>query len=136
MEILRNGSQPSSKGPSENFTGKVNIFPLFEAQDPARGMGVMVAFEPGARTVWHTHPLGQTLIVTSGRGWTQCWGEPVREVRPGDVITFAPGEKYWHGATSMTSMTHIAIAERLNGKTVDWLEKVSEEQYLAGLKIT
>jgi len=129
MDIKRNGSQPSGKGPEEYFTGTVRIDPLFQAPDPARATGASVTFEPGARTAWHTHPLGQTLVVTAGRGLTQRWGGPIEEIRPGDVIWFAPGEKHWHGATRTTSMTHIAIHERLNGKAVDWLEKVSEEQY-------
>ncbi len=129
MEIRRNGSQPSRKGPAENFTGAVRIDPLFEASDPSRVSGASVAFEPGARTVWHTHPLGQTLIVTAGLGWTQCWGGPVAEIRPGDVVRCPPGVKHWHGASPTTAMTHIAIQEALNGKVVDWMEKVSDEQY-------
>jgi len=131
MEIKRNGSQPSAKGPAEYFTGAVRIDPLFEAPAPARVRAASVTFEPGARTAWHTHPLGQALIVTSGRGWTQCWGEPKEEIRPGDVILCPPGKKHWHGATPTTAMTHIAIQEALNGKFVNWLEKVSDEQYLA-----
>ncbi|HXQ40994.1 MAG TPA: cupin domain-containing protein [Candidatus Udaeobacter sp.] len=131
MEIKRNGSQPSAKGPAEYFTGAVRIDPLFEAPAPARVRGASVTFEPGARSAWHTHPLGQALIVTSGLGWTQCWGEPKQEIRPGDVILCPPGKKHWHGATPTTAMTHIAIQEALNGKVVDWLEKVSDEQYLA-----
>jgi quercetin dioxygenase-like cupin family protein len=131
MEIRRNGSQPSGKGPAEYFTGTVRIDPLFQAPDPARARGASVTFEPGARTAWHTHPLGQTLIVTSGFGWARAWGGPVEEIRPGDVVWFAPGEKHWHGATPTTAMTHIAIQEALNGKTVDWLEQVSDEQYRA-----
>jgi quercetin dioxygenase-like cupin family protein len=131
MEIKRNGSQPSAKGPAEYFTGTVRIDPLFEAPAPARVRGASVTFEPGARSAWHTHPLGQALIVTFGRGWTQCWGEPKEEIRPGDVILCPPGKKHWHGATPTTAMTHIAIQEALNGKVVDWLEKVSDEQYLA-----
>jgi len=129
MEIKRSGSQPSGKGPAEYFTGAVRVDPLFKATDPARVAGASVTFEPGARTAWHTHPLGQTLIVTSGLGWVQCEGRPVEEIRPGDVVWFPPGEKHWHGATPQTAMTHIAIQEALNGKTVDWLEKVSDEQY-------
>lgn len=133
MPIQRNGSQPSTTGPAEYFTGTVRIDPLFAAPDPARVTGGMVTFEPGARSAWHTHPLGQTLIVTSGLGWTQCWGGPIEEIRPGDVITCPPGTKHWHGATPTTAMTHIAIQERdAAGKVVDWLEKVSDEQYLAG----
>jgi quercetin dioxygenase-like cupin family protein len=131
MEIKRSGSQPSGRGPAEYFTGTARIDPLFEAPEPARALGVSVTFEPGARTAWHTHPLGQTLIVTSGCGWTQCWGEPKATIRPGDVIWCPPGKKHWHGATSTTAMTHIAIVEKLNGKPVDWMEKVSDEQYEA-----
>lgn len=133
MEIKRNGSQPSVKGPVDYFTGEVRIDPLFNAPEPARMMGANVTFEPSARTAWHTHPLGQILIVTSGCGWTQCWGGPVEEIRAGDVIWCPPGHKHWHGATPTTAMTHIALVEQLNGKGVDWLEKVSDEQYLAGL---
>ena len=129
MEIRRSGSQPSRKGQAEYFTGSVRIDPLFEAPDPARGYGSSVTFEPGARTAWHTHPLGQTLIVTAGCGRVQRWGGPIEEIRPGDVVWFPPGEKHWHGATSTTAMTHIAIVERLDGKSADWLEKVSDEQY-------
>ena len=129
MEIKRSGSHPSNKGPAEYFTGDVRIERLFEAPDPARVRGASVTFEPGARTAWHTHPLGQTLIVTSGRGWAQRWGGPVEEIHPGDVIWFAPGEKHWHGATPTTAMTHIAIQEALNGTAVDWLEPVSDGQY-------
>jgi quercetin dioxygenase-like cupin family protein len=129
MDIKRSGSQPSTKGPAEWFTGTVRIDPLFEAPEPARVRGASVTFEPGARTAWHTHPLGQHLIVTSGLGWTQCWGGPKEEIRPGDVIWCPPGMKHWHGATPTSAMTHIAIQEALNGKVVDWMEKVSEEQY-------
>ena len=129
MEIKRRGSQPSREGSAEWFTGTVRIDPLFSSPDPARAAGASVTFEPGARTAWHTHPLGQTLIVTSGRGRVQCWGGPVEEVRPGDVVWFAPGEKHWHGAAATTAMTHIAIQEKLDGKTVDWLEQVSDAQY-------
>jgi quercetin dioxygenase-like cupin family protein len=132
MDIKRSGSQPSTKGPADYFTGTVRIDPLFEANDPARAVGASVTFEPGARTAWHTHPLGQNLIVTAGRGWTQCWGGPIEEIRPGDVVRCPPGEKHWHGATPTTAMTHIAIQEQLDGKVVDWMEKVSDEQYLAG----
>ncbi len=131
MNIKRAGSQPSGKGPAEYFTGTVRIDPLFEAHDPACGIGASVTFEPGARTAWHTHPLGQTLIATAGCGLAQRWGGPIEEIRPGDVIWFPPGEKHWHGATVTTAMTHIAIQEHLDGKTVDWMEKVSDEQYLA-----
>ena len=129
MEIRRIGTQASSKGPSDWFTGTVRIDPLFQAPAPARVQGVSVTFEPGARTAWHTHPLGQTLIVTAGCGWVQRDGEAVEEVRPGDVVWFSPGEKHWHGATPTTAMTHIAIQEQLDGKAVDWMDKVSEEQY-------
>ena len=132
MDIRRNGSVPPRKGSAENFTGNVRIDPLFEAAEPSRVSGASVSFEPGARTAWHTHPLGQALIVTSGLGWTQCWGEPIEEIGPGDVIRCPPGKKHWHGATPTTAMTHIAIQEALNGKVVDWMEKVTDEQYLAG----
>lgn len=131
MEIKRGGARPSGKGPVEYFTGAVRIDPLFEAADPARAVGASVTFEPGARTAWHTHPLGQTLIVTAGGGLAQRWGGPVEEIRPGDVILFPPGEKHWHGAAATIGMTHIAIQERLDGKTVDWMEQVSDEQYRA-----
>jgi quercetin dioxygenase-like cupin family protein len=132
MDIRRAGSQPSAKGLAEYFTGTVRIDPLFEAPEPARARGASVTFEPGARSAWHTHPLGQTLIVTAGCGWTQCWGGPIEEIRPGDVISCPPGVKHWHGATPTTAITHIAIQEALNGKVVDWMEKVTDEQYLAG----
>ena len=132
MEIKRVGSQPSAKGPSEWFTGTVRIDPLFQAPDPALVQGASVTFEPGARTAWHTHPLGQTLIVTAGCGWAQRWGGPIEEIRPGDVVWFSPGEKHWHGATPTTAMTHIAIQEKLDGKVVDWMEQVSDEQYRSG----
>lgn len=132
MDIKRNGSQPSSKGAAEYFTGAVRIDPLVDAPDPARVFGASVTFEPGARTAWHTHPLGQTLIVTAGCGLAQRWGGPVEMIRPGDVVWFSPGEKHWHGATATTAMTHIALQERLAGKAVDWLEQVSDEQYQAG----
>jgi quercetin dioxygenase-like cupin family protein len=131
MEIKRCGSQASSRGPAEWFTGDVVIDPLFQAPGPARAIGASVRFEPGARTAWHTHPLGQTLIVTSGLGRAQCWGEPVEEICPGDVVWFSPGEKHWHGATPTTAMTHIAIQEAMNGQVVDWMEHVSDEQYRA-----
>lgn len=131
MEIIRNGSRPSTQGSPDYFTGSVRVDPLFEAPEPARVRGAQVTFEPGARTAWHTHPLGQTLIVTSGCGWVQRAGGPVEEIRPGDVVWFPPGEKHWHGATATTGMTHIAIQEALDGKTVDWLEKVSDEDYQA-----
>lgn len=129
MEIKRAGTQVPTTGPSEWFTGTVRIEPLFQAPDPARVQGAIVAFEPGARTAWHTHPLGQTLIVTTGCGRVQRWGGPVEEIRPGDVISFQPGEKHWHGAASTSAMTHIAIQERLDGRAVDWMEHVSDEQY-------
>ncbi len=130
MDIKRNGSTPSGYGPPEYFTGSVRIDSPFEASDPARVGGASVTFEPGARTAWHCHPLGQTLLVTSGWGRVQRWGGPIEEIRPGDVIWFEPGEKHWHGAAPTTAMTHIAIAERLDGKTTDWMEKVSDEDYL------
>jgi quercetin dioxygenase-like cupin family protein len=129
MEIKRSGSRPSGKGPTDWFTGTVRIDPLFQVKEPARAAGNSVTFEPGARTAWHTHPLGQTLIVTAGCGRAQRWEGPVEEIWPGDVITFSPGEKHWHGAAPTTAMTHIAIQEQLDGKIVDWLEKVSDEQY-------
>ena len=129
MEIKRSGSQPSRKAPAEYFTGAVRVDPLFQASDPARVSGGMVTFEPGARTAWHTHPLGQTLIIASGLGWVRREGGPIEEVRPGDVVWFPPDLKHWHGATPTTAMTHIAIQEALNGKGVDWMEKVSDEQY-------
>jgi quercetin dioxygenase-like cupin family protein len=129
MNITRVGSQPSGKGPAEWFTGTVRIDPLFQAPDPARVAGASVTFEPGARTAWHTHPLGQTLIITAGRGRVQRDGGEIEEVNPGDVVWFAPGEKHWHGAAPTTAMTHIAIQERLNGKVVDWLEHVSDDEY-------
>ncbi len=132
MEIKRNGSQPSAEGPADWFTGKVRIDPLFQPSDPARAGGVNVTFEPGARTAWHTHPLGQTLIVTAGCSWVQRWAGPVEEIRPGDIVWFAPGEKHWHGATTSTAVTHIAIHEYLDGRAVDWLEHVSDEQYHTG----
>ena len=129
MDIKRVGSQPSAKGPTDWFTGVVRIDPLFQAPDPARVAGASVTFEPGARTAWHTHPLGQTLIVTFGVGRAQRWGGLIEEIRPGDVVWFPPGEKHWHGASATTAMTHIALQETLNGKVVDWMEKVSDEQY-------
>jgi quercetin dioxygenase-like cupin family protein len=129
MDIKRIGSQASDKGPSEWFTGTVRIDPLFQAPAPAHVRCASVTFEAGARTAWHTHPLGQTLIVTAGCGWVQRDGGPVDEIHPGDVVWFPPGEKHWHGATATTAMTHIAIQEQLDGKTVDWMEKVSDEQY-------
>ncbi len=129
MEIKRIGSQPSAKGPAEWFTGMVRIDPLFDATAPARVGGASVTFEPGARTAWHTHPLGQTLIITAGCGRVQRWDGPIEEVHPGDVVRFTPGEKHWHGATATTAMSHIAIHEQLDGKAVEWLEHVSDEQY-------
>ena len=129
MEIKRSGTEASVKGPGDWFTGAVRIDPLFAAPEPARAAGASVSFEPGARTAWHTHPLGQTLIVTWGCGRAQRWGGAVEEIRPGDVVWFAPGEKHWHGAGPKTAMTHIAIQEKLEGRVVDWLEPVSEEQY-------
>jgi quercetin dioxygenase-like cupin family protein len=131
MEIKRNGSQPSGKGPADYFTGVVRVDPLFQAPDPARVRGASVTFEPGARTAWHTHPLGQTLIVMAGVGWAQAWDGPVEEIRPGDVVWFPPGEKHWHGATPTTAMTHIALQEALDGKVVEWMEQVSDGQYRA-----
>jgi quercetin dioxygenase-like cupin family protein len=129
MEIKRRGSQPSGKGPAEYFAGMVRVDPLFNPPTPARVFGASVTFEPGARTAWHTHPLGQTLIVTAGCGRAQRWGGPTEEIRPGDVVWIPPGEKHWHGATPTTAMTHIAIQEQLDGKAVDWMEQVSNEQY-------
>jgi quercetin dioxygenase-like cupin family protein len=129
MEINRNGSRPSGKGPEAWFTGTVRVDPLFQVGDPTRLSGGQVTFEPGARTMWHTHPLGQTLIVTSGLGWVQSEGGPIEEIRPGDIVWFPPGEKHWHGATVTTAMTHIAITESIDGKNVDLLEKVSDDQY-------
>src|SRR5947209_9271915 len=129
MEIKRIGSQASGKGPAEYFTGAVHVDPLFQAPDPALVSGASVTFEPGARTAWHTHPLGQTLIVTAGSGWVQREGGPIEDIRSGDVVWFEPGEKHWHGATSTTAMTHIAIQEKLDDKAVNWMEKVTDEQY-------
>jgi quercetin dioxygenase-like cupin family protein len=129
MEIKRSGTQPSAKGPADWFTGTVRIDPLFQAKDSARAAGNSVTFEPCARTAWHTHPLGQTLIVTAGCGRAQHLGGPIEEIRPGDVVWFPPGEKHWHGAAPTTAMTHVAIQENLNGKAVDWLEKVTDEEY-------
>jgi quercetin dioxygenase-like cupin family protein len=129
MDIKRSGSQPSGKGPADYFTGTVRIDAPFQAGDPGRVGGATVTFEPGARTAWHTHPLGQTLIVTSGLGWAQRKGGPVEEIRPGDIVWIPPGEKHWHGATATTAMSHIAIAESLNGSPVDWMEKVTDAEY-------
>ena len=131
MQITRIDLQPSRKGPAEWFTGSVRVDPLFEAPDPARAAGALVTFEPGARTAWHTHPLGQTLVVTAGCGRAQREGGPVEAIRPGDVVWFAPGERHWHGATATTGMSHMAIQEKLDGKTVDWMEQVTDEQYRA-----
>lgn len=129
MDITRVGSRPSMKGPEDWFTGTVRMDSFFQAPDPARVTGASVTFEPGARTAWHTHPLGQTLLITSGLGRVQREGGPIEEVRPGDLVWFPPHEKHWHGASPTTAMTHLAIQESLDGKTVDWLEKVSDEQY-------
>ncbi|MDQ1612843.1 MAG: hypothetical protein QOG00_2774 [Pyrinomonadaceae bacterium] len=134
MEVKRNGSQPSARGPEEYFTGNVRIDTPFQGSAPARAGGAIVTFEPGARSAWHTHPLGQTLIVTSGCGWVQSEGGPKVEIRPGDVVWCPPNERHWHGATPTTAMTHVAIAEALDGKVVEWMEKVSDEQYLAALE--
>jgi quercetin dioxygenase-like cupin family protein len=131
MEITRNGTRPSAKGPAEHFTGNVRIDPLFQANSPGRAGGAYVTFEPCARSDWHTHPLGQTLIVTFGRGLHQVWGGPIDEIGPGDVVTVQPNEKHWHGAAPTTAMTHIAIQESLDGKPVEWLEKVTDDQYRA-----
>ena len=131
MEIKRNGSQASLKGPADWFTGAVRIDPLAQVPQPGRVVAAQVTFEPGARTAWHTHPLGQTLIVTAGLGWVQREGGPIEEIRPGDVVWFPPGLKHWHGATLTTAMTHIAVQEALDGKAVDWLEHVSDDQYRA-----
>ncbi len=130
MDIRRIGSQPSNKGLADYFTGVVRIDSLFKAEESTRAVGASVTFEPGARTAWHTHPLGQTIIITAGCGRAQKWGGPIEEIRPGDVVWFPPGEKHWHGASPTTAMTHIAIQEQLDGKTVDWLEMVNDEQYL------
>jgi quercetin dioxygenase-like cupin family protein len=129
MDIKRSGSQPSNKGPAEWFTGTVRIDPLFAPPEPARAAGASVTFEPGARTAWHAHPLGQTLIVMTGFGRVQRWGGPIEELRPGDVVSIAPGEKHWHGASPATAMTHIAVQEKLDGKAVDWMEHVTDDQY-------
>jgi quercetin dioxygenase-like cupin family protein len=129
LRITRAGSQPSARGPAEYFTGTVRIDPLFAASAPARGSGAAVTFEPGARSAWHTHPLGQTLVVTAGVGRVQAWGGPVEEIRPGDVVWTPPGQKHWHGASPTSAMTHLAIQEALDGKVVEWMEKVSDAQY-------
>ncbi len=130
MKLQRNGSQPSAKGPAEWFTGAVRIDPLYSANEARKGAAALVTFEPGARTAWHTHPIGQTLIVTSGLGLVQREGGPVEEIHPGDVVWFEPGEKHWHGASPKTAMTHIAIQENVDGKVVDWMEHVTDEQYV------
>jgi quercetin dioxygenase-like cupin family protein len=132
MDVRRSGSQPSAKGPAEYFTGTVRIDPLFDPPEPARARGAYVTFEPGARSAWHTHPLGQTLIVTSGCGWVQSQDGPKIEIRPGDVIWCPANERHWHGATTTTAMTHIAIQEALDGKVVEWMDKVTDEEYQAG----
>ena len=129
MEIKRSGSQPSGKGPAEYFTGSVRIDPLFSPPDPARVAMALVTFEPGARTAWHTHPLGQTLIITAGNGWVQREGGKTEEIHQGDIVYFEPGEKHWHGATTSTAMSHIAIQEKLNGSPVDWMEQVTDAEY-------
>lgn len=129
MDISRNGTRRSNKGSADSFTGAVRVDPLFTAQGPARANGAHVTFEPGARSAWHTHPLGQTLIVTAGSGWVQAWGQPPQEIGPGDVIWTPPNEKHWHGAKATTSLSHIAIQEALDGKVVDWMEKVGDDQY-------
>jgi quercetin dioxygenase-like cupin family protein len=129
IQIKRGGSQPSQRGPADWFTGSVRIDPLFQANGPARAAGAAVTFEPGARTAWHTHPLGQTLVVTAGVGRVQRWGGPVEEIRPGDVVWIPPGQKHWHGASPGNAMTHFAIQEHLDGKVVEWMEKVTDEQY-------
>ena len=132
MEITRAGSQASAKGSSDWFTGTVRIDPLFQAPSPARAVGAAVTFEPRARTAWHTHPLGQTLIVTAGAGRAQRWSGPIEDIRPGDVVWFAPGEKHWHGASPTTAMTHMAVQEQLDGKAVEWLEHVTDREYDGG----
>ncbi|AKQ65740.1 Transcriptional regulator [Myxococcus hansupus] len=129
LHVTRSGAQPSAKGPAENFTGTVRVDPLFPARAPARTSGALVTFEPGARSAWHTHPLGQTLVVTSGLGRVQAWGGAVEEIRPGDVVWIPPGQKHWHGASPTTAMSHMAIQEALDGKVVEWMEKVSDAQY-------
>lgn len=129
MRITRVGAQPSAKGPADYFTGSVRVDPLFPATAPSRTSGGSVTFEPGARTAWHTHPLGQTLVVAAGVGWVQQWGGPVEEIRPGDVVWVPPGVKHWHGATPTTGMVHIAITDHLDGRVADWMEKVADEQY-------
>jgi quercetin dioxygenase-like cupin family protein len=132
MEVTLNGSRPSVRGPAEYFTGEVRVDPLVQAPEPARVTAASVTFEPCARSNWHTHPLGQTLIVTAGCGLVQSWGGPVRKIRPGDVVWCPPGEKHWHGATATTAMAHIALQEHLGGKNVDWLERVTDEEFAGG----
>jgi quercetin dioxygenase-like cupin family protein len=132
MDIVKRGSQPSTAGSADYFTGDVRIDSAFQRTGEARLAGAIVTFAPGARTAWHTHPLGQTLVVVSGRGWTQCEGEPVQVIETGDVVWFPPGRRHWHGATATTSMTHVAVQEALDGKVVDWMEQVTDEEYLAG----
>jgi quercetin dioxygenase-like cupin family protein len=134
MEIKRSGSQPSGKGPAEYFTGSVRIDQLNTPPEPSRVAMALVTFEPGARTAWHTHPFGQTLIVTAGYGWVQREGEEKREIRPGDVVYFSPDEKHWHGASGTTAMSHIAVQEKLNGSPVTWMEQVTDEQYNSVVK--
>jgi 4-carboxymuconolactone decarboxylase len=134
IRIMRSGSQPSRQGPAENFTGSVRVYPLFQANAPARAAGSLVTFEPAAYTAWHTHPLGQVLIVTAGAGRVQRWGDPVDEIRQGDVVWIPPGQKHWHGAAPNSSMAHIAIVEMLDGKSVEWMEKVSDTQYGAPIR--
>jgi quercetin dioxygenase-like cupin family protein len=129
MDVKRAGSQPSKNGPAEWFTGRVRIDPLFGAEAPSRALGISVTFEPGARTRWHSHPLGQKLVVTAGCGWAQRWGGPIEDIRSGDVVHILPGEKHWHGAAPKTAMTHIAVYEDLNGTSAEWMEPVSDEQY-------
>lgn len=133
QSIQRSGTQSSIKGPDEWFTGNVRIDPLFTAVEPSRVSAALVTFEPGARSAWHTHPLGQNLVVTAGLGWTQCWSGPKREIRAGDVVSCPCGQKHWHGASATTAMSHIAIQEALDGKVVEWMEKVTDEQYLAAV---
>ncbi len=134
MRLIRNGSRPATAGPAAYFTGRVRIDPLFTAPEPVRVGCVSVTFEPGARTAWHTHPLGQMLVILSGLGWTQCEGEAIEEIRPGDVVWCPPNQRHWHGGTSTTAMTHLAIQRYLDGKSVYWMEHVSDEQYLQGLQ--
>jgi len=134
MDICSSGSQPSAQGRADYFTGNVRVDPLFPVHPPARVFGASVTFEPGARTAWHSHPLGQTLVVTAGCGRVQRWGGPIEDIHPGDAIWFPPGEKHWHGASATTALTHIAIVEVLGGKSADWMEKVTDEEYQAKSK--